>query len=461
MYKFFSILVIQLFLLQNTFAQPVLKLPFNKKISINDGLSSYNIKKIIQDRYGFIWIATQDGLNRYDGKSFLIYNKSLAAGYRLLGNDVWDIQEDDNRDILWVVTSYGGVDGIDLKTAKVCSSLRTGISNEGSGSNWLRCIQILNNRIWIGSYNGLTIYNLLTKKYEQYESIPFYKNRHAGFSIDNIYIDHNKNIWLFIANYGIVIYSAYTLKIINYYSLPKLFLAYRPAVKQFNSVTSISLEKLLIGTNQGFRRIDYNATGIRSVSYGVFDNDRYFSQGSIEASNIDPSGDIWFSASSKLFKVKLNDKTIQEVKDCNTDIGIDWLNYVDAIFFDKQNNIWLGTRKGAAYTKNAIPAFTPYFVSDDLSAKIDHAYSIYPYSDSVIYAGTEAGLLKINTVDNRISTIDKGKLYYLITEHTDKNLLVSNEEGFFVYKRNKKMYPVSDYYPELNPLKNTTINRVC
>jgi ligand-binding sensor domain-containing protein len=40
-----------------------------------DGLSSLHTRQSVMDHYGFLWIATQDGLNRYDGKRFTIYNK--------------------------------------------------------------------------------------------------------------------------------------------------------------------------------------------------------------------------------------------------------------------------------------------------------------------------------------------------------------------------------------------------
>jgi ligand-binding sensor domain-containing protein len=47
--------------------------------SLADGLSSYKVVKVLQDRFGFMWIATQDGLNRFDGKDIIIYNKRPVA----------------------------------------------------------------------------------------------------------------------------------------------------------------------------------------------------------------------------------------------------------------------------------------------------------------------------------------------------------------------------------------------
>ena len=46
-----------------------------KTYSFNEGLTTYNIKKVVQDKYGFIWVATQDGVFRYDGVNFEPYKK--------------------------------------------------------------------------------------------------------------------------------------------------------------------------------------------------------------------------------------------------------------------------------------------------------------------------------------------------------------------------------------------------
>ena len=51
---------------------PVKKLLF-ETITINDGLSQGMVNCILQDRYGFMWFATKDGLNRYDGYHFIVY----------------------------------------------------------------------------------------------------------------------------------------------------------------------------------------------------------------------------------------------------------------------------------------------------------------------------------------------------------------------------------------------------
>lgn len=71
-----------------------------------DGLSNSSVNAIYQDRYGFMWFATNEGLNRYDGKHFLVYNAipgdsaSLASGYTYAMTEAPD-------GTLWVATIVG------------------------------------------------------------------------------------------------------------------------------------------------------------------------------------------------------------------------------------------------------------------------------------------------------------------------------------------------------------------
>jgi ligand-binding sensor domain-containing protein len=57
------------------------KLISSRLLSIEDGLSSRHVYDIVEDKNGFIWLATNNGLNRYDGKSFILYTKQNFGLY--------------------------------------------------------------------------------------------------------------------------------------------------------------------------------------------------------------------------------------------------------------------------------------------------------------------------------------------------------------------------------------------
>jgi ligand-binding sensor domain-containing protein len=77
-----------------------------KHLTINDGLSYGWVNTITQDKYGFIWIGTDDGLNRYDGNSFHIYKNERRDTNSIRSGTVSKIYED-SRGVLWIGTANG------------------------------------------------------------------------------------------------------------------------------------------------------------------------------------------------------------------------------------------------------------------------------------------------------------------------------------------------------------------
>jgi hypothetical protein len=70
--------------------------------SIPEGLSNPTVFSILQDSYGFIWIGTADGLNRYEGYEFKVYKNDPADSMSLPGGgEIWAISEDADKN-LWI-----------------------------------------------------------------------------------------------------------------------------------------------------------------------------------------------------------------------------------------------------------------------------------------------------------------------------------------------------------------------
>src|SRR3989337_1280352 len=78
-----------------------------ERISVNEGLSQSDVKSFVQDKFGFLWIGTRDGLNRYDGLEFRRYSREENDSSSLHFNQILDLEVDESGNI-WI-GSTGGI----------------------------------------------------------------------------------------------------------------------------------------------------------------------------------------------------------------------------------------------------------------------------------------------------------------------------------------------------------------
>lgn len=84
------------------------------RITTQDGLSHNKVNTILEDRRGFIWLGTDDGLNRYDGHYFEIFRHQPGNQSTLSGNIITGLLEDE-QGILWITTADGGLSRYDYR----------------------------------------------------------------------------------------------------------------------------------------------------------------------------------------------------------------------------------------------------------------------------------------------------------------------------------------------------------
>src|SRR5690242_14083668 len=95
-------------------AQPVLTF---RNISTTQGLSINNASCILQDRRGFIWVGTRDGLNRYNGYTFDIFRNDPRDRNTISSNFIWCLAEDREGNI-WAGTIEGGLNKYEYSTGR-------------------------------------------------------------------------------------------------------------------------------------------------------------------------------------------------------------------------------------------------------------------------------------------------------------------------------------------------------
>jgi len=142
--------------------------------SFQQGLSSYNILKVLQDTHGFIWIATQDGLFRYNGKNFDVLKK---------GNSIHSISENYILDMclgagdsIIVSTFPSGINIISTNTliSRALFADRRNLElSSDKGATWMHKIHFtVNGEIWMGNDKTLVIYDQHSGKKSTIMNIP-------------------------------------------------------------------------------------------------------------------------------------------------------------------------------------------------------------------------------------------------------------------------------------------------
>ena len=140
---------------------------FFSSLKLEDGLSQLSVIKIHQDRKGFMWFATRNGLNRYDGTAFLVYKHNNSDLQSLCNNHVTALAED-KYGTLWIGT-MGGLNRLDLTQNRMSSYNAPEAADSSMYKAWISTLYVdKKERLWVGTNRGLYQYD-----YNTHTFLPF------------------------------------------------------------------------------------------------------------------------------------------------------------------------------------------------------------------------------------------------------------------------------------------------
>ncbi|MCW2120943.1 two-component regulator propeller domain-containing protein [Flavobacterium sp. 7A] len=129
-------------------------------LTTENGLSQSDVNTVFQDSHGFMWFGTHDGLNKYDGYNFTVYNPILNNDKSISSNLIWDIV-DDVKGNLWIGTTGGGLNCFDTKTETFTQfKNKIGDFNSISSNTISTLLRDKKNRLWIATKNGVNMLDL-------------------------------------------------------------------------------------------------------------------------------------------------------------------------------------------------------------------------------------------------------------------------------------------------------------
>lgn len=157
--------------------------------NIENGVSSNNISTLFQDQKGYIWIGTENGLNRFDGNQFTLYQKNNPLYSNFHANSINTICETTDKE-LWLGTDNGVFIYNQVKDTFTPFAKQT--SDKTSITSWItHIIQDKAGNIWIATHKqGIFLFNTQNDKLTQFE-IPQNDN-----IVTRILNDEQNNIWL-------------------------------------------------------------------------------------------------------------------------------------------------------------------------------------------------------------------------------------------------------------------------
>jgi ligand-binding sensor domain-containing protein/signal transduction histidine kinase len=309
------------------------------RLTVEDGLSQNTVHAILQDRMGFMWFATEDGLDRYDGYNFTVYRHNLDDPDSLSSSDVYALFED-QVGRFWVGTG-AGLDRLDRETGRfIHYSSENGIPSDG--------IQALAEdgagRLWVGTQqHGLWLLEPDNGGQQQIRYLPDEPGALAGTAIYDILRDRSGGMWV-ATDEGLKRFDPQG----------NLIHRYRSQVTDPNSPSSNSVQTLW-EDRQGNMWIGTDGGGLNQL---------------------DPhTGLFTFYLHSNIDSYSLGDNQVWDILE------------------DGQGALWLATQRGLNRFDRENGRFTHYLSNpkDPFSLSTSTILSLYQDRSGVVWIGTHGG----------------------------------------------------------------------
>jgi signal transduction histidine kinase/ligand-binding sensor domain-containing protein/DNA-binding response OmpR family regulator len=181
-----------------------------KQLDKKDGLSQKTVNVVIQDSNGFIWIGTEEGLNRYDGIEFKVFKKN-SKDTTSLSNDIIQALAEDRNGNIWIATQAGGVCKYDPRTNQFKRYIQTPKDSSLIGDNNTYSVYVQDeNKIWVAHNSGLELYD---DDEDRFKAIAIDNKKISAYDITS---DSKDNIWIATSS-GIRLLNTKTKKVEKVY----------------------------------------------------------------------------------------------------------------------------------------------------------------------------------------------------------------------------------------------------
>lgn len=411
------------------------------------GLSQNSCFAIEQDDNGFMWFGTQDGLNRYDGKKFLVYSQQNAIGRHLPSNIITSLFFDKAKQLLWVGTAQGaciynpGGDSL----MKIAAFLPLASSLENIPIK--KIISFGEDEYWFITFNyGLICLNVRSGKLST-----FFNSEEDKGNVTSI-VQHGSDIYVSL------LYSMYKMKRDGSSYKPEPFHNDYP-FPQIRELFSYN-NALWIGTMaEGCYTIKNPVQKIENIKA-----DTNFISG-IGGFTVDHDNNLWIgSRGNGLYRYNAKDNIVIKAINIQHDATSPISNYALSIFTDRQGIVWCGFFDGITKYDRLRFQFRNIDEKSSLNGSLADKMIVrmYKANDGSSFIGTlNKGIMQWNRNTNAFTRFPESEIYgnannviYDMTEDKTGNIWAASCGGLMHVDRktkNIKYFPEKEL-PELNKM---------
>lgn len=366
-YYFTFLFLLILFLSPRTSPQDYIqdKIQF-KRLTRQEGFPARNISYILQDSKGFLWMATPDGLIRFDGKKQKLFRYTPSNEKSIGSNTVVFIYED-RSGILWFATPGGGLNK--YNSSEENFTRYTHNPNDPASISSNEVFSILEDKegiFWIGTYRGgLNKFDPKSGKFSSYKNDASNINSLSNNNVSEVYEDSKGNLWIGTRGGGLNLFDREEQK----------FIRFAHSETELSSLSNNNVTGIL-EDNNGTLWISTMGGGLNKLTFKsgqqnpVFEHykknpNNPFSLSSNEINNLYLDRDnvfwvgTWGGGLNKMVPLSKENSSVEFISYKHDPLDIFSLtdNNVECIYEDNSGVLWIST-SGAGlhiYDKNKKP----------------------------------------------------------------------------------------------------------
>lgn len=420
---------------------------------IDDGLSQTAISCVMQDSQGFLWIGTQDGLNRFDGYSFKSYRNLPNDSTSLANNNIVSLQEDENGNI-WIGT-WDGLSCLNRNSGKFVN-YHHNPSNPNSisankvfyvyqdklGTIWVKTLESMdrfnpstgdftrfphysdylttatqNNdyviyedsfaQLWVGTKDGLLLFDRNLGLYKRYANDRYLSNSISSNRVKDVYEDSSKNLWV-ATDVGLNLFRRKTNDFVRYLNNPSVYGSLPNNIVNF--IFEDSKKNLWVGTDAGLCRFDRASQSFSSIIQ-VFANGNMQYATSYTDMIEDNSSILWVGTLTGLLKWDLKEPKFNLYRKNDDGSNIFSSNFIASVLSESNGQLWVGTWGAGIHSFNRITKKNEVYTSTSSSRRIanDYVHAITRTSAGELLIGTRNGVQVYNPRSQTFSDFFKSK----------------------------------------------------